>query len=182
MPIKQTDATREAVSGRMTRKTGDVPSVTDGAIPRGPVRIHQFVGHVPSAPLVPATLNDPVLDVAGLDWILKLSNLSPVALSSPCQMNGMTALTVSPETIPAVEYDVMLASYRSVVPAAPPACSICVRSVSLAVPIGGLLFTPSHKLVVPPAPPVQSVSRALSEMGTSNTHLPSPGYPSVATA
>lgn len=101
MPMKQTDATRVAVSGRMTRMTGEVKSA--GAVPSGPVVVHQPEGHVPNAPLETATLNVPVLVVAGFDLMLKLSNLSPVALSSPCQMKGITALIVSPDTIPAVE-------------------------------------------------------------------------------
>src|SRR3972149_7708720 len=105
MPMKHTEATREAVSGLITVKTGEVKSL--GALPNAPVRVHHPVGHVPNAPLVGATSNDPVLSVTGLDLMLKLRVFVPVATSSPCQMNGITALMTSPAATPAVEYAVM---------------------------------------------------------------------------
>src|SRR5262245_27382351 len=43
-------------------------------------------------------------------------------------------------------------------------------------PVGGVLSTASHRLVVPPAPPTQLTPRALSLTGFSRTILPSPGH------
>src|SRR5688572_21832883 len=109
MPMKQTSARREAVSGRRIVITGLVPSTTDGLLMMVPRLISQFVGYVPTAalPALKLVSNAPC---AGFDLTDIDSSFAPVAMSSPWTAIACTALIVEPATMPAVEYDVIFAS------------------------------------------------------------------------